>query len=35
MCMGNSHKHETFKDTEATLGMCDILDKGEKAETKY
>lgn len=28
--MGNSHKHETFNDFEATLGMYDILDNGEK-----
>ena len=30
MCMGNLHKHENSKDSEATLGIYDILDKGAK-----
>ena len=30
MCMGNSQMHEYAKDSEATLGIHDILDKGEK-----
>ena len=28
--MGNLHKHENPKDSEPTLGIYDILDKGEK-----
>lgn len=27
---GNSRKHENSKDSEATLGLCDTLDKGER-----
>ena len=30
MHMWNSHKHENSKDSEATLGINDILDKEEK-----
>lgn len=28
--MENSHKHENAKDSEATLGIDDVLDKEEK-----
>lgn len=30
MCMGNPHEHENAKDSETTLGIYVILDKGEK-----
>lgn len=30
MCMRNSHQPENSEDSEAKLGICDILDKGEK-----
>lgn len=30
MYMGNSYRHENPKDSEAALGICDILDKGER-----
>lgn len=30
MSIENSHKHENCKESEATLDVCDILDKGEK-----
>lgn len=30
MFMGNSHKHEDSKDRETTVGIFDILGKGEK-----
>lgn len=30
MHIGNSHKHENSKDSEVTLGIYGILDKGEK-----
>lgn len=29
--MGNSHKHENSKDSEAKLGVYVILDKGDGA----
>lgn len=29
--MGNSHKHESYQNSEAILGMYDIFDKGEGA----
>ena len=28
--MGKSHKHENFKNSEGTLGICDNLDKRGK-----
>lgn len=30
MCMENTHNHENYKDTEATLVIYGILDKKEK-----
>lgn len=34
MCMGNSHTCENYKDSEVTLGIYDIFDKGEKSVKK-
>lgn len=34
MCVENSHRHENSKDNETTLGICNILDKGEKGEDR-
>lgn len=30
--MGNTHKHKNSKDSEATLGIYDILNKGRTEE---
>ena len=30
MSMWGSHKHEHFKDNEAILGLCNILDKKKR-----
>lgn len=30
MHMGNSYKHENSEDSEATFGIYDTLDKGER-----
>ena len=27
MCIGNSHRYEKSKDSEATLGICDIFEQ--------
>lgn len=35
MCMGNSHKHKTFKYNEAILVIFDTLDKKEKGSQGY
>ena len=32
--MRNSHRHENSKNSEATLGIYNILDKGEKKGNK-
>lgn len=32
MCTGIHIKHEDSKDREATLGLYEILDKGERGE---
>lgn len=33
--MGNFYKHAIFKGGESTLGIPDVLDKGEKKEMGF